>query len=327
MRTKLLTIMLGTLFFITVPRAALAQPSSQSLVEKNKIPVNSPVTSTVQMLPDLVITDVHTCSNPDAGKLLFAYQGQRKYDCYLLHLRNQGLADAVAGTLRVVYVIRDTHSKGLVWETATAVEAYDFPAIKRARDAWISIKALGSVIPYHYNSNIPSPSVPILVGYTAIIDPDNKISELDELNNQYHKSVHGVGSEDACDLRVGNGSKVFVVNNTIYANIVVVNYGANGTCAGLKSPSLSIYFYTRADSHTFATPPPVIIGSQTNSSPKDWGSTLNVFKFSCDAVCQQNCLSAENSKCGATVHILSGNTAKQDYFYLIFNQNYNGSLN
>jgi hypothetical protein len=202
------------------------------------------------------------------------------------------------------------------------------PSLKAGSVTWVSISALGSVSPSKFPGGPFSGAYgsPTLLSFIAMIDPHNEIAESNKSNNKFIKRVVGIGSESVCDLRLANGSKVFVVNNVIYANVLIANYGTKGTCSGIKVPTLRLDFMAPtapASQSDLGSTPPWFIGKLVKTVPKDWGTVLNTFQFACNAVCQKYCVNSEKSQCAADVRIFSYDPppnalvgTKEDGYYL-----------
>ena len=285
-----------TISFLVVPGVALSQTRVRQPVNPSPRQVN---VATVPLLPDLTIVEIQPCSHPDSTL-------DPKDDCYRLHVKNLGTGDAPETPLAITYEVLRTivtihhgyskHSSKELRQYIDEVTLHQpkVPALKRRDDVWVSVPAMQSVIP-------GGPGYPKseLLRFGGVIDPDNKLAESNKSNNKFGKVLRGPGSTNVCDLRLGAGSKAFVVNNIIYANLFIVNYGPKGTCSGINTPTLRVEFIG------MGSPPSLLLGQQTKSKPADWGTSPNLFQYNCDAVCQQSCTNPETSQCHAKV-VLSG---------------------
>lgn len=313
-------------------------------------------------LPDLVITKVEKCQYASAfGSSVPSDVCSGKDGGYRVNVKNQGAGGTRGALLEVTYQV--SHMSGMTpggihlskdgalttsnstppagsikAKTVTSV----VPALMPGKAAWVFIPdpepGIGHSASDGWGISPGAPGGPTttLLSFTAVIDPHNEIAESDESNNKFIKPLEGNGSEAFCDLRLAKGSKVFVVGDMIYANIIVVNYGTKGTCAGIKVPTMRIDFDSSSPSNNIGSTPPWFVGKQLNSVPKDWGSVLNTFQFSCNELCRKHCLNSEGNSCAATVLIFGYdppvflNGSKENGYVLgrlFFNEQYKGDVN
>jgi hypothetical protein len=343
------SIILATFLLTLSGSSAISQTAPRNPSSR---PILPNANSQIALLPDLLITAVEECqplplSYPGAPmKSNDAASG--KGDCYRLKIKNQGVVVSGPALLEISYALLNTTGIESLGSgtpghqsTATQIENATVPPLKAGATAWISIPALGSVSPAPFLMGpLPSSSLgtSTLLSFTAVIDPHNVIAESNKSNNKFIKPVVGIGSETSCDLQLANGSKVFVVNNVIYANILVANYGTKGTCSGIKVPTLRVDFAAPtapASENKIGSTPPWFVGKLVNTTPKDWGAVLNTFQFSCNSVCRKYCLNSEHSQCSADVRIFGYDpppgalvgTKEAGYYlgHLTFYQQYKGS--